>query len=102
MPMRNAPGSAATIQRGTKFSRQALALGLGSMFNHNRNPNVGWERDIQTESIRYFTLQNIVEGEELCISYGMKLWFTDVDGPTEHGATDEETDMFSCAVDVFD
>ena len=68
-----------------KVSRQALALGLGSMFNHMRIPNVGWERDIPTQSIRYFTIRDIMEGEELCISYGPKLWFDDADGPVEGG-----------------
>ncbi|KAL9547604.1 hypothetical protein MBANPS3_006085 [Mucor bainieri] len=47
----------------------ALALGLGSMFNHNSAPNVGFIRDIPNKLIRY--------DEELCISYGNHLWFED-------------------------
>ena len=89
-------------QEGVKRSRQALALGLGSMFNHNRTPNVAWERNIPTLSIRYFTLRQISEGEELCISYGPKLWFSDADGPEEHEVpTDTEGDVLSCGVDIF-
>lgn len=85
-----------------KVSQQALALGLGSMFNHMRRPNVGWERDIATQSIRYFTIRDIMEGEELCISYRPKLWFDDADGPGEGDiAAVNEGDLLSLEVDVF-
>lgn len=53
----------------------ALALGLGSMFNHDSQPNVGFMRDVPNQLIRYTTLRDIEEGEELCISYGSHLWF---------------------------
>jgi hypothetical protein len=82
-----------------KCPRQALALGLGSMFNHKRVPNVAWERSIATQSIRYFTLRDIEEGEELCISYGPKLWFVDVDGSEEDPDGD---DAFLSKVDIFE
>ena len=62
---------------------QALALGLGSMFNHKRIQNVAWKRDIPMQVIRYLTLRDIEAGEELCISYGSKLWFQDTDVPDE-------------------
>jgi SET domain-containing protein len=60
---------------------QALALGLGSMFNHStRAQNVGWKRNTDTDVIVYTTLRNIKAGEELCISYGnARLWFKDAD-----------------------
>jgi SET domain-containing protein len=59
---------------------QALILGLGSMFNHSTlNQNVGWERDIKNLLITYTTLRDIKQGEELCISYGQRLTFKDVD-----------------------
>lgn len=57
----------------------ALALGLGSMFNHSSTPNVGFQRDIDNGLIRYSTLREIQVGEELCISYGPNLWFPDVE-----------------------
>ncbi|KAK3847469.1 MAG: hypothetical protein J3R72DRAFT_431469 [Linnemannia gamsii] len=57
----------------------ALALGLGSMFNHSRSPNVGFQRDIDNGLIRYSTLREIQVGEELCISYGHNLWFPDME-----------------------
>ncbi|KAK3836021.1 MAG: hypothetical protein JOS17DRAFT_662695, partial [Linnemannia elongata] len=57
----------------------ALALGLGSMFNHSSTPNVGFQRDIDNGLIRYSTLREIQVGEELCISYGPNLWFPDME-----------------------
>ncbi|KAI8069447.1 hypothetical protein BC940DRAFT_227528, partial [Gongronella butleri] len=53
----------------------ALALGLGSMFNHDSEPNVGFMRDFDNQVIRYVTLRAIAPDEELCISYGAHLWF---------------------------
>jgi len=59
---------------------QALILGLGSMFNHSTMyQNVGWDRDIKNLLITYTTLRDIKEGEELCISYGPRLTFKDVE-----------------------
>lgn len=101
---RNSPSPFSKAETTTvKTSRQALALGLGSMFNHMRIPNVGWERDIPTLSIRYFTIRDIMEGEELCISYGPKLWFDDADGlvEVESSAVDAQS-ILSFDVDVFE
>jgi len=55
----------------------ALALGLGSLFNHSQTPNVGFIRDSLALCIRYITLSDIAPGDELSISYGSasKLWF---------------------------
>ena len=60
---------------------QALALGLGSMFNHSTvAQNVGWKRNTETDVLVYTALRDIRAGEELCISYGSaRLWFDDVD-----------------------
>jgi SET domain-containing protein len=57
---------------------QALALGLGSLFNHSRDNNVGFVIDKQNLFIRYIAIHDIAEGEELCINYGNNLWFEDV------------------------
>ena len=94
------PSSNSGSLSSPKSPRQALALGLGSMFNHKRVPNVAWERIISTQSIRYFALREIEAGEELCISYGPKLWFIDVDGP-EEDPTDGD-DAFLSKVDIFE
>ncbi|TBU47401.1 hypothetical protein BD309DRAFT_886463 [Dichomitus squalens] len=56
----------------------ALALGLGSLFNHSQNPNVSYTIDPSTESINYVTSRRVIPDEELCIFYGHKLWFDPV------------------------
>lgn len=64
-----------------KTLTQALALGLGSMFNHSTlRQNVTWQRDLKAECIIYISHRDIQPGEELCISYGnARLWFEDAD-----------------------
>jgi SET domain-containing protein len=60
---------------------QALALGLGSMFNHStKAQNVRWSRNTEHDYIVYTSICDIEAGEELCISYGSGvLWFDDVE-----------------------
>ncbi|KAI8978832.1 hypothetical protein BD414DRAFT_516784 [Trametes punicea] len=73
--------------------RLALALGLGSLFNHSQRPNVSYTIDSATESIRYTTTRRVMPGEELCIFYGHKLWFDPVDAADSANADiTEETD----------
>ena len=48
----------------------------GSLFNHADPPNVSFSLDTSTSSIRYTTTRDIEPGEELCIFYGHKLWFS--------------------------
>lgn len=67
-------------QTQKQLTTQAVILGLGSMFNHStQHQNVGWERNVANKVIVYKTLREIEEGEELCISYGSRLWFKDAD-----------------------
>lgn len=61
---------------GTKVA-QAVIFGLGSMFNHAMDQNVGWERDTDRLLVTYRSLRDISAGEELCISYGPRLTFKD-------------------------
>jgi hypothetical protein len=42
---------------------------LYSMFNHSCAPNIGWEHEGNTSTLRLFAERSIVEGEELFISY---------------------------------
>ncbi|KAF2100643.1 SET domain-containing protein [Rhizodiscina lignyota] len=62
---------------------QAVIFGLGSMFNHSREQNVAWTRDIDHLIITYRALRDIEVGEELCISYGDHLTFVDADAHTQ-------------------
>ncbi|OJA16836.1 hypothetical protein AZE42_03632 [Rhizopogon vesiculosus] len=58
--------------------RMALALGLGSLFNHSTHPNVIYMLDRAHECIKYASARTINPDEELCIFYGHKLWFDPV------------------------
>ncbi|KAG6890802.1 hypothetical protein C0995_003235 [Termitomyces sp. Mi166 len=71
--------------------RMALALGLGSLFNHSEQPNVSYVLDTSTESIRYTTVRDIAPDEELCIFYGHSLWFKPA-GVSEKAAFLPESD----------
>ncbi|CAE6465274.1 hypothetical protein ACGC1H_004331 [Rhizoctonia solani] len=55
----------------------ALPLGLGSIFNHARDPNVSYRLNKKANIIEYTTTKQIDTGDELCIYYGSddKLWF---------------------------
>ncbi|EON62765.1 hypothetical protein W97_01990 [Coniosporium apollinis CBS 100218] len=66
---------------GKLTNTQAVILGLGSMFNHALDQNVGWERDVARSLVTYTALRDIKAGEELCISYGQRLTFKDADAP---------------------
>lgn len=61
------------------------------MFNHSAShQNVGWERDVDNKLIVYKTLREVEVGEELCISYGSRLWFVDADAEeAEEGAEED-------------
>ena len=81
---------------------QALALGLGSMFNHStKAQNVRWSRNTEQDYIVYTSLRDIEVGEELCISYGSRaLWFEDVEEreraellASDHAAVREEVNL---------
>jgi uncharacterized protein len=94
---------------------QAVVFGLGSMFNHSRNPNVGWIRDIKSSVVVYKSLRDIEEGEELCkilfsylnnlnlillgISYGDRLTFQDTDPPTPPPESDGTDVLNSINID---
>ena len=80
---------------------QAVALGLGSLFNHsNLAQNVGWQRDVNAQYIRYTALRDIAAGEELCINYG-RLWFPDADQERIMESEESENDLLNC-VEVFE
>ncbi|KAG6376943.1 hypothetical protein JVT61DRAFT_977 [Boletus reticuloceps] len=77
----------------SRDGRMALALGLGSLFNHAENPNVSFSVDIVRERIVYTSTRAIQPDEELCIFYGHQLWFDPVDGPPSRTSDlDENTD----------
>jgi len=72
------------------------------MFNHSSlHQNIGWERDIKNGVVIYKTLRDVEEGEELCISYGDRLWFEDADaGKGEEDEGDGMDVLGGICVDV--
>lgn len=56
-----------------------MALGVGSLFNHSKQPNLYFAIDHDHLVIRYEAARNIAAHEELTICYGSesKLWFED-------------------------
>lgn len=47
----------------------ALALGLGSLYNHSFDPNAVYERDMDRILIVYKAIKEIKPGEEITINY---------------------------------
>ena len=88
-------------ETGVVSQTQAVALGLGSLFNHSLlHQNVGWSKDVTGQCIVYRALRDIKAGEELCINYG-KLWFVDADEeqPQQQELDNEE---FLSSIEIFD
>lgn len=56
-------------------NESVLALGYGSIYNHNDEPNVAWRKPFQGKPfIEFYALKDIKKGEELFINYGKKYW----------------------------
>lgn len=54
----------------------ALALGLGSLFNHSKQPNLSYTLDHAAHCIHYRTVRDVRPDEELTISYGAgRMWW---------------------------
>lgn len=50
--------------------KQALALGIGSLFNHSSSANVDWKVLHKEEKILFWASENIKKGQQLFIDYG--------------------------------
>ncbi|GMI11015.1 hypothetical protein TrLO_g13130 [Triparma laevis f. longispina] len=70
-----------------------LALGYGSIFNHDETPNVDFRVDRENLEVRYIACKEIDVGCELFIYYGDKLWF-EYAGKKEE-SSDEEGDFLA-------
>ncbi|KAF7365315.1 Histone lysine methyltransferase set7 [Mycena venus] len=75
-----------------KNGSMALALGLGSLFNHSNSPNVSYTIDSANDLIHYTTTRNVEQDEELCIYYGSNLWFDPVDPAGALDAQENDVD----------
>lgn len=47
----------------------ALALGFGSLYNHDNPANLRYEADAENQAIRYVAVRGIKQDEELTINY---------------------------------
>ncbi|EJD39952.1 hypothetical protein AURDEDRAFT_70649 [Auricularia subglabra TFB-10046 SS5] len=92
-----------------KDGRMALALGLGSLFNHSAAPNTSYslKPDPHNPSIEFTVLRRVEPGEELCIFYGHSLWFapddapdTDAALPDSGGGEEDPFDLLTLPADV--
>jgi hypothetical protein len=70
-----------TYAFGGEPERLALALGLGSLINHDYQPNAVYIKRYEEQRIDYFAIRPIAVGEEITINYngsprdGAPLWF---------------------------
>ncbi|SEP79365.1 SET domain-containing protein-lysine N-methyltransferase [Neolewinella agarilytica] len=63
-------------------NRAAIALGLGSIYNHANQANAAFKLDYEFKQIRFAAVCEISAGSEITVDYrlgapDMKLWFTD-------------------------
>lgn len=73
--------------KGAEGNTMALALGLGSLFNHShQSPNVKYMLDRECGTIQYTLTRDVLPGEELMISYGTgQMWWEDVSNQSRQG-----------------
>ncbi|MBK7008543.1 MAG: SET domain-containing protein-lysine N-methyltransferase [Saprospiraceae bacterium] len=66
---------------GDKLDDCAIALGYGSMYNHELNPNANFILDLENMTIDIEAIQDIAAGEEITLNYHgepgdeSELWF---------------------------
>ena len=54
---------------GDDETKCALALGYGSLYNHEYTPNARYEVDFEEETICFYSLRVIKAGEEITVNY---------------------------------
>ncbi|MEE9437850.1 MAG: SET domain-containing protein [Saprospiraceae bacterium] len=66
---------------GENLQECAIALGYGSLYNHELHPNANFILDIENQTIDIEAIQDIEAGEEITLNYNGepgnsdKLWF---------------------------
>ena len=64
---------------------KALALGYGSLYNHSFTPNASYFTNIENQSVDFYAMKDIGEGEEIRVNYNgdpedqSPLWFEVID-----------------------
>jgi SET domain-containing protein len=54
---------------GVDLKDGAMALGMGSLYNHSFEPNARYLRHFEEQAIEYVALRDIRAGEEITINY---------------------------------
>ncbi len=66
---------------GENMEDCAIALGFGSLYNHEIHPNANFILDLENETIDIVAIKNIMAGEEITLNYNGEpgdetiLWF---------------------------
>ena len=66
---------------GENMEDCAIALGFGSLYNHEIHPNANFILDLENETIDIVAIRNITAGEEITLNYNGEpgdetiLWF---------------------------
>ncbi|GAA6006657.1 Tad3p [Rhodotorula paludigena] len=68
----------------------AVALGIGSLFNHSSSPNVTYSLDYSQYTISYRTAKPVRQGEELTIFYGHSVRFSGTDNSSEEAVVEND------------
>lgn len=61
----------------------AIALGFGSLYNHSYTPNATFTNNLVNQTIDFYAISNIKEGDEITINYNgdpddkSPLWFVE-------------------------
>jgi hypothetical protein len=56
------------------YQRRAMVLGWGSLYNHNKAPNLSYGIIVKRKLFQYITSRQVYAGEQLFVSYGEKWW----------------------------
>ncbi len=54
---------------GIQQKKCAIALGYGSLYNHDYHPNARYELDMTNRSIDFYCLKTIEAGDEITVNY---------------------------------
>lgn len=67
---------------GKNHKNAAIALGLGSIYNHSYEPNATYKKDLRHQTITFSAIKKIWPGEEITVNYNYgdpkdksPLWF---------------------------
>jgi SET domain-containing protein len=60
-----------------EWQEQVVALGFGSLYNHNENANAYWYSDNENRTFKFVSNRIIKQGEEIFVWYGDVSYWND-------------------------